>query len=274
MSILADQHIHSHHSGDSDESMERIADSAIAAGLKYLCFTEHMDFDYPPVDDPELTPDTFILDADPYKAEYLRIRDRYAGRIELMLGTEIGMQPHVAIENRDFCRSLEPDLVVASIHVVKRRDPYYPSFYEGRSEEEAVAETLEETLENIRLFEDFDVLGHMDYIIRYLPSRRKTVDMSAFSPVVDEILKLLIRRGQGLDLNTAPLTRGFPHMHPSHYILERYRDLGGRVITFGSDAHKCENVASCFDTAEKEARDCGFEEYCVFRSRKPEFIRF
>ncbi len=274
MSILADQHVHSHHSGDSRESMTRIADSAIAAGLGYLCFTEHLDFDYPAVDDPSLTPDKFILDPDPYVSEYREVRDLYAGRIDLRLGIEIGMQPHVVDENKDFISHLDPDLVIASVHVIDRRDPYYPSFYEGISEENAMRQALECTLENIRVFEDFDVLGHMDYILRYLPSRRREMDMSDYSDVTDEILKLLIKRGQGLDLNTAAFTKGFPHMHPAPSILRRFRELGGRVITFGSDAHVCENVASFFAEAEKEARDCGFDEYCVFKGRKPEFFRF
>lgn len=271
MAITADQHVHSHHSGDSEARMEDVAEQAIARGLTHLCFTEHMDIDYPDVGDPEIDGDTFLLDADTYYLEYCEVRDRYADRIRLCYGLEIGLQPHIADENRWFVQSHPFDLVIGSTHVCKRRDPYYPAFYEGRSEEAAIRDVLGETLENIRVFDDFDVLGHLDYIIRYLPSGRRTVDTAPFADLIDEILKLIIRRGQGLDLNTAPVwKKGYPEMNPSRQILRRYYELGGRFITFGSDAHHAQHVAGAFDTAEKIAAECGFTEYCIYRERKPE----
>ncbi len=271
MSITADQHVHSHHSGDSEARMEDIAEQAIARGLTELCFTEHVDLDYPDVGDPEITEETFLLDADAYHREYCEVRDRYADRIRLSFGLELGMQPHLGQENTRFVQASPYDLVIASTHVSRRRDPYYPAFYEGRSEEDAIREVLAETLENIRVFEDFDVVGHLDYVLRYLPSRRQRVDMTPFADVIDEILKLIIRREQGLDLNTAPLwKKGSPEMNPSRQILSRYRELGGRIITFGSDAHHAGDVSGAFDTAERIALECGFTEYCVYRNRRPE----
>ncbi|MCR5675451.1 MAG: histidinol-phosphatase HisJ family protein [Lachnospiraceae bacterium] len=268
MSITADQHVHSHHSADSEERMERIAEQAIAAGLRDLCFTEHNDFDYPDVGDEEIKKTTFYLDTDAYHEEYLSVRERYADRIRLHFGVELGLQPHLAEENRAFVQAKPYDLVIASIHVSRGRDPYYPAFYEGRTEEEAMREILEETLENIRVFDDFDVLGHLDYILRYVPSGRQTMDMDPFSDLLDEILALLIRRGQGLDLNSQPIwKKGYPEMNPSRQILLRYRALGGRIITFGSDAHRAANVAGGFDRAAALARACGFDGYAVYSGR-------
>ena len=269
--ITADQHVHSHHSGDSEARMEEIAEQAAARGMTDLCFTEHEDLDYPDVGDPEITRETFLLDADAYYREYCGVRDRFADRIRLQFGLELGLQPHIAEENRQFVKAHPYDLVIASTHVSGRRDPYYPAFYEGRSEEDAIREVLTETFDNIRAFDDFDVVGHLDYVVRYLPSRRESVDMTPFAELIDEILKLLIRRDQGLDLNTAPMwKKGRPEMNPSRQILRRYRELGGRLITFGSDAHHAEHVAGAFDQAEKIAAECGFTEYCVYRKRKPE----
>ena len=271
MAILADQHVHSHHSGDSTERMEAVAERAVRLGMTDLCFTDHNDFDYPDVGDPRVTPTTFCLDTDAYYREYLDLRAHYAGRISLQYGVELGLQPQLAGENRAFAASKPFDLIIASIHVANRRDPYYPSFYEGRTEEEAMREMLEATLENISLYDDFDVLGHLDYIIRYFPSGRQTMDMSPFSGLLDDILRLLILRGQGLDLNTAPLwKKGYPEMNPSRQILTRYRELGGRIVTFGSDAHQAEHVGDAFDLAEKLAVESGFTEYAVFRNRKPD----
>ena len=274
MGILADQHVHSHHSGDSEERMEAVAERAIACGLTSLCFTEHEDFDYPAVDDAEITAQTFLLDAAGYRQEFLRIKDLYADRITLHFGVELGLQPidTVVAENRRFLEASPFDFVIASTHVAGRRDPYYASFYEGRTEEEALHEIFAETLENIRIFDDFDVVGHLDYPIRYLPSGRGQLDLFASKGVLDEIFRLIIRRGQGLDLNTEQIRRGYDEMNPSLALLSRYRELGGRVITFGSDAHRAERVAGFFDRAESIARKAGFTEYCVYEGRKPVFV--
>ncbi|MCR5094508.1 MAG: histidinol-phosphatase HisJ family protein [Lachnospiraceae bacterium] len=276
MGILADQHVHSHHSGDSRERMEAVAGQAIERGLTSLCFTEHEDYDYPAVDDPRITAQTFLLDLEAYRQEYLRIRDQFSDRITLHFGVELGLQPLASVisENCRFVQNAPFDLVIASTHVAGRRDPYYPSFYEGRTEEEALREIFAETLENIRLFEDFDVVGHLDYPIRYLPSGRQRIDLSASRELLDEIFRLLIRREQGLDLNTEQIRRGYDEMNPSRELLARYHELGGRIITFGSDAHQAERVAGFFDRAERIAREAGFTEYCVYENRKPAFIAF
>ncbi len=270
--ILADQHVHSHHSADCKESMDRIAVCAEEAGLTSLCFTEHNDFDYPPVDDKDLTPDFFEPDITAYHDEYLSIAARHAGRIDLRFGIELGLQQHVADRNRALVSEHPFDLVIASIHVARRRDPYFPSFYEGRTEEEALAVIFEETLENIRLFDDFDVLGHLDYAVRYLPSRRQRVDLTPYRDTIDEILRLLIRREQALEINTQSMwKRQYPETHPPRPVLMRYRELGGRIITFGSDAHQADHVGGAFAGAAAIAREAGFTEYAVYRARSAEF---
>ena len=276
MSILSDQHVHSHHSGDSEERMEAVAEQAIALGLTSLCFTEHEDYDYPVTEGSDLTPTTFLLDAGAYRQEFLDIRKRYEDRIRLHFGVELGLQPigEVVEENRRFAAAWPFDLVIASTHVAGRMDPYYPSFYEGRSEEEGMRAVFAETLENIRQFEDFDVVGHLDYPVRYLPSGRKHIDLSASRGILDEIFRLIIRRGQGLDVNTEQLRRGYDEMNPSRALLTRYHELGGRIITFGSDAHQAGRLAGFFDRAEKIVRECGFTGYYVYEDRHPVYVGF
>ena len=135
--ILADQHVHSHHSGDSTAPMEEEAQAAIGLGLKSLTFTEHQDACYPQVEDRTITPETFLLDADAYEQEYRQIREAYAGRITLRFGVELGLQmlPAVVESNRAFVSRRAFDLVIGSVHVVGGRDVYYPSFYQGRTED-------------------------------------------------------------------------------------------------------------------------------------------
>ena len=91
--------------------------------------------------------------------------------------------------------------------------------------------------------------------------------------MTDEILKTLISMGKGIELNTAGLKYGLGWAHPHPEVLKRYRELGGEMITVGSDGHKAEHYAWEFDKAEDILRDAGFKYYAVFRGRKPEFVR-
>ena len=116
----------------------------------------------------------------------------------------------------------------------------------------------------------FDVYGHLDYVVRYSPE--KSYDPLDYREMIDEILKLLIKKGKGIEINTAGLKSGLGYVHPHEFILNRYKELGGEMITAGSDAHDRSRVAADFDQAEEALKKAGFKYYAVFRQRKPDFI--
>lgn len=271
MQILADYHVHSHHSGDSDAPMNEVVESAISKGLKFLCFTEHMDIDYPEYPQDNITKNTFLLDAKTYKNEFLKIKDKYKDQIELHYGVELGLQPHVLEENKAFLSENDFEFVIGSNHICNRKDPYYPEFFMDRSEQDAMNEFFESTLENIRLFNNYDVLGHLDYAIRYAPTKGADYSYDQHRDIIDEILKQLISDGKGLDVNTKALYSGMPQPNPDINMLKRFRELGGEIITFGSDAHKAADISNKFDTAADIVRAAGFTSYCIFKNRKPVF---
>lgn len=267
MSIKADYHLHSGHSGDSSASMEEMVKSGIAAGLETMCFTEHIDFDYRPLG---AEPDhTFDLNADSYLYELLSLKSRYEDKIELLFGLECGMQPHLARENVRFIKEHEYDFIIASVHVCGGKDPYFPEFFKEKSNEEALREYLEETYQNIRVFGNFDCLGHLDYIIRYCKEMDMQYEYDKYKDIIDKILSYLINREKALELNTAGLRKGMREMNPCRKVISRYRELGGELITIGSDAHSPEEVAADFDKAESLLLDCGFEYYTVYNGRIP-----
>lgn len=265
MSIKADYHMHSHHSGDSEAPMEEMIRAGIAAGLKTICFTEHNDFDYRPLND-EID-HSFELNADSYLYELLGLKKKYEGQIELLFGLECGMQPELAKENARFVKEHEYDFVLASVHVCNGKDPYFPEFFEGKREEEALREYLEETYINIRRFGNFDSLGHLDYMIRYCKQMDRQYEYEKYKDIIDKILMNLIDREKALELNTAGLRKGMNQMHPNREVLVRYRALGGELITVGSDAHRPEDVAADFDRAEELLKSCGFHYYTVYNGR-------
>ena len=165
------------------------------------------------------------------------------------------------------------DFVIGSSHVVHGYDPYFPPFWKTHTEEEGYREYFESILENIRAFDDFDVYGHIDYVVRYGPTRNENYTYARYSDVIDEILRLLIEKGKGIEINTGGFKYGLGHPNPCEEILARYRELGGEIITVGADAHAPEHVGFAFEKVPQILKDAGFIYYTVFRKRKPEFIK-
>ena len=263
--MLWDTHMHSQYSGDSDAPQEDMIRAAIRAQLPGICFTDHLDIDYP--DNPE----AFLLDLPNYTSSVFAMQEQYRDQISVRYGIELGLQPHLAALHADILSQYDFDFVIGSSHVVHGYDPYFPPFWKTHTEEEGYREYFESILENIRAFDDFDVYGHIDYVVRYGPTRNENYTCARYSDVIDEILRLLIEKGKGIEINTGGFKYGLGHPNPCEEILARYRELGGEIITVGADAHAPEHVG--FEKVPQILKDAGFTYYTVFRKRKPEFIK-
>lgn len=269
MPILADYHLHSSFSGDSDTPMEQMVQRGIELGLDTMCFTEHMDYAFP--DSEEAPGSIFLLQTDPYLYELATLKSNYRDQIRLLFGVELGLQPECLRQNAVFAKNYEFDFIIGSSHICHGKDPYYPAFYEGRTEEEAYREYFESIVENIRKFSNFDVYGHIDYVVRYGPNKDKQYSYSRYADILDTILRALIEKGKGIELNTGGLRGGLGDFNPCTDILKRYRELGGEIITVGSDSHNCTHIGTHFERACETLKACGFKYYTVFEKRSPEF---
>ena len=264
--MLWDTHMHTHFSGDSDADPRQMIAAAEGAGLAGLCFTDHLDYDYP--DDKDL----FLLDFYSYKEEIQKLRQEYKDRFPILLGIEIGLQPQLAKKNHEAAKACPFDFVIGSSHVVHGVDPYYSKYYENRDEDAAYREYFESILENLHTDADFDVYGHLDYVVRYGPNRNRFYSYHKYSDVIDEILKTLIQKGKGIEINTGGFKYGLGHPNPTEEILFRYHELGGEIITVGSDAHTPEHVGYAFDRVPEILTRAGFRYVTVFQNRQPVFI--
>lgn len=269
MAICADYHLHSSFSGDSDAPMEDMIKEAIRLGLKQICFTEHQDFDYPPT--PDIPADFFLVNTDSYLYDLLGYKEKYAKQIDIRFGIELGLQPHLMRQQAVYVKSYDFDFVIGSSHICERMDPYYPSFYEGRSEEEAYRSYFSSILENIKKFKNFDVYGHLDYVVRYGPNKDREYTYEKYRDIFDAILSLLLENEKGIELNTGGLKYGLKEANPCMGILCRYREMGGELITVGSDAHKPAHIAYSFEKAADMLKECGFSYYATFQNRLPEY---
>lgn len=265
--MLWDTHMHSHFSGDSEAVPEDMVLSAMAKGLDGICFTDHLDLDY------QTEPDLFLLNYDAYHNSIMALKEKYANQLAVNWGIEIGLQPQVAPENAQVAAGHPFDFIIGSSHVVHGVDPYYKEFYEDRTEDEGYLEYFESILENLAYFEDFDVYGHLDYIVRYGPNKNAFYSYEKFADVIDEILRRLIAMGKGIEMNTAGFKYGLGAPNPTEAILLRYHELGGEIITIGADAHKPEHVAYDFEKVPGILKRAGFSYYTVFANRTPEFIK-
>lgn len=267
--ITSDFHLHSYFSGDCDIPMEEMILSGISHGLTTMCFTEHNDFDFPLIGD--LGPDSFLLNVDSYLYELLALKEKYRNQIEISFGIEIGLQNSCADKNTALAHSYPFDFIIASSHLCQEQDPYYPSFWEGKAARSCYEAYFKEMLCNIHCFSDFDVYGHLDYIARYAPAQSEPFLYADYRDIIDEILKLLISKGKGIECNTSGLRKPLNATNPSSDILKRYRELGGELITIGSDAHSPEDVGYGFDAVTPLLKSCGFNYYTIFTERKPTF---
>ncbi len=267
--IKSDFHSHSNFSGDSQTSMELMVQKAISLSLQQLCITEHHDIDMIPAEEGI----SFLLDFESYIKQYSFIKNKYADNIDLLLGIEIGIQPHLISELSSIINSFPFDFVICSSHIVAGLDPYFPEYFLDKTQKEAYTIYFQDVLKNIKLFNNFDVYGHLDYIIRYGNYTHKTYNYSDYSDIFSEILKTIIQNGKGIELNTSGYRYNLGQPHPSFEIISEYKRLGGEIITVGSDAHVPEQICNNFDLAEAVLKKAGFNYYTIFKSRTPEFVK-
>lgn len=276
--IESDNHVHTYFSTDSEASMESMVQAAQNMGFSSLCFTDHMDYDFP-TETGELE---FIFEPEPYFEEISALRQKYSG-ISLRAGVELGLKLGVLEKAQNLTQSYPFDFVIGSTHLIDDMDPYYPSYWESYGEERGILRYYEVTLENLSFGFDFDVYGHLDYILRYCPTVKKAMEkkqdlesfyrrvLSVHEELLREILSSLIQKGKGLEVNTAGFKCGLGHPNPHETLISCYKELGGEILSIGSDAHAPEHLGFAFQNIPTLLSQIGFSSYTEFHQRKPVF---
>ena len=268
--ILADMHMHSNFSTDSEEDPRNIVETAIARGLTQITITDHMDIEWPE-DNTQ-----FIFDPVPYFETWNKLKEEYSDRIYLAIGMEFGLRdeqnvvPIIDAKWKEL-RELPFEFIIGSTHLCDNADPYYDNFWEGHNVNDRIYEYYNSVLYNVEHYEGFDVYGHLDYISRYVPEGNH-YEVTRYMDVYEKVLKTLIERGIGLEINTSLLNKGYAKPNPDPLILKMYRQMGGEIITCGSDAHQAVNIGGHFKEATDILKACGFKYYTVFKNHKPEFL--
>ena len=260
----ADYHVHTECSFDSEAPINAVIERAIALGLKEIAVTDHVDFD----------PRYYITDYNKYIPIIEALKEKYSDKINILTAVELGLESRMSDKLNKFMADFPFDFVIGSSHGVGMLDVYYDRtrLFEGRTKKEAYGIYFEELYKNILTCFGFNVYGHIDYISRYGMYDDNSVKYSEFGDYIDECLKALIDRGLGIEINTSGFRYGIEATYPSVDILKRYKELGGEILTCGSDSHRVEDVGDHIDYAYHLASESGFRYITVFRQRKPEFI--
>ncbi len=262
--FLADYHLHTNQSSDSDATPQSMIERAIDLGLAEIALTDHVDFD------PRYT----FTDYNKYIPVFNSLKEGYADKIHLTFGVEIGLENKQADKVNTFARSFPFDFIIGSSHSVERYDLYFDreKYFERFSGKQAAYENyFKELIKNIQACPVFNVYGHIDFVNRYGTYEDNSLKYADFSDYADTALKLLAENGKGIEINTSGFRYGVGSAHPSLDFVKRYRELGGEIITVGSDAHRPEDIAENFEQAYEMLKTAGFRYIAFFRYQKPVF---
>ena len=265
---ISDYHMHTAYSIDSQAPMEDMIRRAIDLGMREIAITDHVDYQYPdiPYDDQ--------IDYHIYHQEFVRLKEKYRGQIRILFGVEIGIGPILAETITRFVNDFHFDFIIGSIHDIKGVMLYYDShWFDGQDKKTAYEAYFAYMLESIRAVDDFCVLGHMDYVSRYGPYEDTSLVYGDYADIIDEILRELVARGKGLEVNTSGYRYGIGNVYPQLAILKRYKELGGQIVTIGSDAHRPQDIGLDFDKAYDCLRAAGFDKVTVYREGQPQWVR-
>ncbi len=264
--MYKDSHVHTNISHDGVSTMQEYIEFASSKNVDEITFCEHFD-----IYDGIITK-LKTISLDKYFEAYIKVKKKYC-RFKINFGIELGLQPDIYCKINELVGKYPFDFIIGSSHITCKKDIGKDNtFFTGLSRKKAYIKYFEEVLKNIQIYDDFDVYGHLDYIVRYGNYKNKKIDYDEFGNILDEILKHLIKKGKGIEINTAGFRYGMDSTHPNREIVKRFKELGGNIITLGSDAHNVDQLGKDFDKAIEMLKSLEINKIAFFRKRKPIFI--
>jgi histidinol-phosphatase (PHP family) len=260
---FVDMHTHTNNSFDGNYPIEEMCDAAIERGVQVIAFTDHVEMDF-------FTEKGYDKDAENSYKDILRAKEIYKGRLEVCAGIELAEATYNKQLAEELINSRDYDFVIGSVHYVENVDIYYDMFWTGKTVEQAEKRYFEQILSCVQAHNDIDVLGHLTYVTKAggNPSHR-IVRPEDHRELIDEILRTLASKGKGLEVNTSAFNRYGIWLPEKEYLI-RFKELGGEIITVGSDAHNCDRVGEhCAKACAMVADVFGY--VCTFVNRKPIF---
>ncbi len=263
---MYDYHTHSSFSDDCSTPMKEMIEAAIKMGIREMAITDHYDPDYPDLEFP------FELDFTSYHKALNEAKEAYKSRIKVLKGIEIGIQHGIILEKcKARTKEFDYDFIIGSFHCAEGHELYRSGFFEHRSAEDSYVAFYTCMRDCLLKYKEYDVLGHFNIIDRYTDSIPSS---SVYMELVEEILKIIIADGKGIEINTSSFRYGMgERTTPAKEILQLFRDLGGEIITIGSDAHRTKDLGYRYDFAVEMIKSVGLKYFATFDQRKLNFVK-
>ncbi len=264
---MIDYHVHCSASFDCEAAPQAQIDAAIQCGINELCFTDHVDFDYA-----ESNPNApAIADIALRNAAFDSLDTK---GVMVLSGVELGLSDADAatraVSYLNSIKSVAPmDFIIGSVHQCDGFDCYYPEYFAGKTRAYAYRRYLEQVVASAKCCSMYSVIGHYDFCAKFSPYADRAVRYSDAPELFDELFTYLIENGKGIEVNSGAWRSSDAW---GLDIISRYHELGGRIITIGSDAHRPENMGRRLNEAVDLIAAAGFKYITTFRGLTPRFI--
>ncbi|MCD8334512.1 MAG: histidinol-phosphatase HisJ family protein [Clostridiales bacterium] len=273
--MFVDYHVHTYYSDDSVYPMNDVIKDAVQMGMDELCITDHVD--YGVKEDWDCGKEIAYRNSEPlanvdypkFMAELAEMKRRYEEQIVIRTGVEFGAQLHTIPLYERLFRKYPFDFIILSVHQVEDKEFWTQEFQKGKTQRQYNERYYEEMLRLVKQYKNYSVLGHMDLIARY--DRMGPYPFEKVKPMIAEILKIVISDGKGIELNTSWHRYGLKDTTPSTQILKLYRELGGEILTLGSDSHAPGQLGAFIQEDSRRLRDLGFRYFCTYEAMVPTF---
>lgn len=260
--VLADYHLHTDYSFDGHESVDEVCARAFENHLDEISITDHLDI---------YSDRTYesVLDLHSLFRDIRRARWKYRGSLEIAMGVELGQPMVNPPEYKRFMRNYtDLDFIIGSVHNIVN-DTDVADLDLNLYSPPDVFERYFGLLMDYAVHYDYDVLGHITYPLRYFQLAGKDFDIAPYYSRIKELFSVVIARGRGIELNVSGLRQNPPFTMPPADLLRIYYLMGGRILTFGSDAHYLRDIGHGIEEGHRIAREAGFTSYTTFWKRHP-----
>ena len=262
---LFDSHVHSDNSHDGEHSITFLCENAEQKNLMGLCITDHYELDQNLAQADLCLRNSFM--------ETGKARQAFDYRLVVMNGIEMGQAIQNKEKAQEILRRYRFDFVLGSLHCIRGMDDFAYIDFSDLDVDVILTRYFEEILELCQ-WGQFDSLAHLTYPLRYITGQYHIpVDLSRYDSIIDEILRTLAQKGLGLEINTAGLRREIGQTAPTLPYIKQFRQLGGEILTFGSDAHRAQDLGAGLDVAIDMAKEAGFSHFAFYKKREPRMLR-
>ncbi len=281
--VLMDCHTHTQFSVDSEADINACAEQAARLGLDAYAITDHCECDawypaehYSPEEVAMLESTDYAADYEASVAAVTALKEKYDGRLNLLCGSELGQILFDMEAAQKVCSDKRVDFIIGSVHRVRGEKDFYFIDYTERSMDDLLYLLGRYFMEVYEMSKTglFDVVGHLTYSLRYMKQRHGICpDISVFDDIIAETFRTLVRNGKGIEINTSGLRQGFGSTFPDLRYVKLYRELGGEILTIGSDSHTVEDIGAGIADGIELAKAAGFRYLTYFRERRANFVR-